>query len=88
MSARAIACRAVTLAVVGLVLGAGPAAADAAKPGNYSSEVTSIEPDPGGFTVETAGGDAFIELTVENGHEAVVEGYEGEPYLRFNADGS
>ena len=88
MSARAIACRAVTLAVVGLVLGAGPAAADAAKPGSYSSEVTSIEPDPAGFTVETAGGDAFIALTVENGHAAVVEGYEGEPYLRFNADGS
>ena len=88
MSARAIACRAVTLAVVGLVLGAGPAAADAAKPGSYSSEVTSIEPDPAGFTVETAGGDAFIAITVENGHAAVVEGYEGEPYLRFNADGS
>ncbi len=74
--------------MAGLVLGAGPAAADAAKPGDYSSEVTSVEPDPGGFTVETTGGDAFIVLTVDEGTEVVVAGYEGEPYLRFSADGT
>lgn len=88
MNAWAIARRAMALAVVGLVLGAGPAAADAAKPGDYSSEVTSVEPDPGGFTIETAGGDAFLSLTVDEGTEVVVEGYQGEPYLRFNGDGT
>ena len=88
MNAWAIARRAVSLAVVGLVLGAGPAAADAAKPGDYSSEVTAIEPDPGGFTIETTGGDAFLSLSVDEGTEVIVEGYQGEPYLRFNADGT
>lgn len=88
MSARAITLRVMALAAVGLVLGAGPAAADAAKPGDYSSEVTSVEPDPGGFTIETAGGDAFLALTVDEGTEVVVLGYQGEPYLRVDADGT
>jgi hypothetical protein len=78
----------VALAVAGLVVTAGPAAADAAKPGHYSSEVTSIEPDPGTFTAETAGGDSFLHVSVDDGHELIVLGYEGELYLRFNADGT
>jgi hypothetical protein len=88
VNGRAIALRAVTLGVAGLVLGAGPAAADAAEPGDYSSAVTSIEPDPGGFTIETAGGDAFLVLSVDEGTEVIVAGYEGEPYLRFSPDGT
>ncbi len=88
MNAWAAARRVAALVAVGLVLGAGPAAADAAKPGDYTSEVTSVEPDPGGFTVETAGGDSFLVLTVDDGTEVVVLGYEGEPYLRFSADGT
>lgn len=88
MNAGAVARRAVALALAGVVLWATPAAADAAKPGDYTSEVTTIEPDPGGFTIETAGGDSFLRLTVDEGTEVVVEGYQGEPYLRFNADGT
>ena len=88
MNVRTIIVRAVVLAVVGLVLGAGPAAADAAKPGKWSSEVTSVEPDPDWLTVETAGGDAFLSVEVDEGHELIVLGYEGEPYLRFNPDGT
>ena len=34
------------------------------------------------------GGDGFLEMAVEPGHEVVVEGYDGEPYLRFRADGT
>jgi hypothetical protein len=88
MNAWAAARRVAALAAVGLVLGAGPAAADAAKPGDFSSEVTSVEPDPGGFTIETAGGDSFLALTVDDGTEVIVLGYEGEPYLRFSPDGT
>jgi len=80
--------RVVTLAAVGLVLWAGPAAADAAEPGDFSSAVTSVEPDPGGFAIETAGGDSFLALTVDEGTEVTVLGYEGEAYLRFSADGT
>ncbi len=88
MNARAAARRVAALAAVGLVLGAGPAAADAAEPGDFSSAVTSVEPDPGTFTVATAGGDSFLVLTVDEGTEVVVLGYEGEPYLRFSAEGT
>jgi hypothetical protein len=76
------------VAVVGLVLGAGPAAADTAKPGDFSSAVTSVEPRPDGLDVETSGGDSFLTVTVDEGHELVVAGYSGEPYLRINADGT
>ena len=34
------------------------------------------------------GGDGFLDMPVEPGHEVVVEGYDGEPYLRFRADGT
>ena len=34
------------------------------------------------------GGDSFVELTVERGTDVVVLGYWGEPYLRFNSDGT
>jgi hypothetical protein len=84
----AAARRVAALAAVGLVLGAGPAAADAAAPGDFSSRVTSVEPDPGGFSIDTAGGDSFLELSVDDGVEVVVLGYEGEPYLRFSPDGT
>jgi hypothetical protein len=88
VNARAIVCRAVALAVVGLVLGAGPAAADTAKPGDFSSTVTSIEPHPDGLDVHTSGGDAFLTIEVDEGHEVIVEGYSGEPYLRIDPDGT
>ena len=65
MNAWAAARRVAALAAVGLVLGAGPAAADAAKPGDFSSEVTSVEPDPGGFTIETAGSPAAAWAALE-----------------------
>jgi hypothetical protein len=85
---RSIVGRVVALAAVGLVVTAAPAAADAAKPGDFSSEVTSVEPQPDGLDVHTSGGDSFLTVEVDEGHELVVEGYEGEPYLRINADGT
>jgi hypothetical protein len=71
-----------------LVLAPGPAGADPAEPGRYRSEVTSIDPEVEGVTVRVAGGDSFLELSVERGTEVVVEGYDGEPYLRVLPDGS
>jgi hypothetical protein len=67
---------------------ATPAAADPAGPGDFRSEVTGVIPDLDGFTAEIRGGDSFLELTVPEGHEVIVEGYQGEPYLRFRADGT
>ena len=78
------------LAVVAalLVAGASPAMADPAGPSDFRSEVTGIVPAADGVEAEVRGGDAFLEVRVDEGHEVLVEGYSGEPYLRFSADGT
>ena len=38
--------------------------------------------------VGVIGGDSFVELTADRGTDVVVLGYWGEPYLRFNSDGT
>jgi hypothetical protein len=68
--------------------GAAPAAADPPGPTDYRSTVTATEPAVDGLRAEVVGGDAFLELRVGDGHEVEVEGYGGEPYLRFRADGT
>ena len=70
---------------------AAPAAvahADPPVPTDYSSEVVSITPAIPGVGARIIGGDSFLELTVPRGTIATVAGYDGEPYLRFNADGT
>lgn len=65
--------------------------ADAAGPTDYTTEVVAVTPASAAdvVTVEIAGGDAFVEATVEPGHELIVLGYrpDEEPYLRIDADG-
>ena len=80
--------RAAGAALVVVVATAAPAAADAAGPGDYTSEVTGIVPSVDGVDAEIRGGDAFLEVTVDEGHTVIVEGYTGEPYLRFLPDGT
>jgi hypothetical protein len=80
--------RALVLALVLLGLGAAPAGADAAGPSDYTSRVTGISPPTDVVEAEIRGGDAFLEVSVDEGHTVVVEGYTGEPYLRFGADGT
>ncbi len=67
---------------------AGPAGADPPRPGDYRSTARGISPATDGVEAEVIGGDALIQLTVEPGHEAIVLGYQDEPYLRFRADGT
>ncbi len=74
-------------AVAILVLHAAPAAADPPRPTDYRSTVTSIEPETAGVEALVIGGDGFLQLTVD-GHDVVVKGYAGEPYLRFRRDGT
>ena len=75
-------------AAVLLVVSAAPAAADNAEPGDYRSEITQVTPDVDGVHAEIRGADSFLELTVDPGHEVIVAGYQGEPYLRFQKDGT
>lgn len=74
------------LALVALT--AAPAAADAAGPSDFRSEVTRITPSVDGVHAEIRGGDSFLEVRVDEGHEVIVDGYSGEPYLRFRVDGT
>jgi hypothetical protein len=80
--------RTVALALGLIVVTATPAAADAAGPSDFRSEVTGIVPAVDGVKAEIRGGDSFLELTVDEGRTVIVEGYTGEPYLRFLPDGT
>ena len=80
--------RALGVAAAVLVTFASPAAADPAGPSDFRAEVSEIAPAVDGVRAEIRGGDAFLELSVAEGVEVVVEGYSGEPYLRFLADGT
>lgn len=82
--------RLTTCALTGVLLAvtAAPAAADPAGPTTYRSTVTGVEGDDGRVAVDVLGGDAFVALTVTAGTEVQVEGYDGEPYLRFAPDGT
>lgn len=80
----------VAIGLAGLlsVLTAGPAAADPPGPTNYRAEVVGIDPPTDAVEAEVLGGDSFLRLTVAEGHEALLRGYDGEEqYLRFAPDG-
>jgi hypothetical protein len=67
---------------------AGPAAADPAVPTNYSSTVRGIDPASDAVRAKVVGGDSFLQITVDRGHTVTVLGYDGEPYLRIDTDGT
>ena len=74
---------------VGVVVVAVPsvAFADAAAPSDFKSEIVSILPATDAVTATIEGGDSFIRVAVEPGHEVFVTGYAGEPYLWIDGDG-
>ena len=53
----------------------------------YTSAVTTVAPSFDGLTVQVLQGDDQLDLRNDTGRELVIDGYEGEPYLRFGADG-
>lgn len=75
------------LAVTVLIATPATALADPAGPTDFVTEIVAVEPDTDAFTASIVGGDAFLRLVVEPGHEVIVHGYDREPYLRFRADG-
>ena len=80
---------AATAALSGALLVAPQVAhADAAGPTDYRSEVTAITPRTEAIDVSIVGGDAFVLIVVAPGHEVIVLGYDSEPYLRIDADGT
>ena len=67
---------------------AGVTHADPAEPTDFATEIVAIEPATPAIRLGVVGGDSFVEMTVEPDNEVVVLGYWGEPYLRFNPDGT
>jgi hypothetical protein len=53
----------------------------------YTSTVKTIAPKLDGLTVQVLQGDDRLDVRNDTGRELVIEGYEGEPYLRFGATG-
>ncbi len=74
--------------VAAVLLPAAPAGADPPAPTDVRSTVEAIDPPAAGVEAEIVGGDSFLRVQVEPGHEVIVAGYEGEPYLRFGRDGT
>src|SRR5215471_16537127 len=79
--------RSAFVALLGLVVLANPAGADPAKPTDYKSTVTRLEPPTDAVSLKVVGGDGFLSLKVQPGHEVIVKGYAGGPWLRVRADG-
>ncbi|GIU87930.1 MAG: hypothetical protein KatS3mg009_2445 [Acidimicrobiia bacterium] len=82
----------VALAVAGLApaLTAAPAHAHGLggeEPTNVRTRLVAVEPPAAGVEVDLVGLGRSVELRVARGHEVVVLGYEGEPYLWVTPDG-
>jgi hypothetical protein len=75
-------------AILLVALVACPAAAGHGDGGRgYTSTVETITPKLDGLAVEVLQRDDQLHLRNDTGRELLIEGYEGEPYLRFDADG-
>jgi len=70
-----------------LTMPAPPAAASNLAATNGQSSVVAIDPS-GVVRAGVIGGDAAVRITAQPGHDVVVLGYQGEPYLRIAADGT
>ncbi|MCB1256326.1 MAG: hypothetical protein KDB26_04430 [Microthrixaceae bacterium] len=75
-------------AFVMLSVFAPSASADGAGPTNYESRIDSIKPTVKGVRIEVLGSEAFLQVSAEPGVRVQIPGYDGEPYLRIDADGS
>jgi hypothetical protein len=53
----------------------------------YVSSIAGLEPDVFGVVVRVLGGDDRLQLVNYSGKTIVVDGYAGEPFLRFTAKG-
>jgi hypothetical protein len=76
--------------IAAIVLGtASPAAAhgSGAPASNWRTRILDVSPEIEGLDIRVIDAGARLELTNRTGTEAVVLGYEGEPYLRVGPEG-
>lgn len=79
--------RATAAALAALCVVAPTALAHEGNP-NYRSQVSAIRPAVDGLDAQVLNYDDRIELRNRTGDTVVVEGYRGEPYVRFRPDGT
>jgi hypothetical protein len=82
---------AIALGVLSVLVAADPAAAHGVggiRPTNYQTVVTGAQPAVAGLTLRAVDLGDRLELTNHTGHEVVVLGYDGEPYLRVGPRGT
>ena len=60
----------------------------AASAPQYDSVIRSVEPELTGLEVRVVEGDDALELRNRTGERLEIAGYDDEPYLRFEADGT
>lgn len=61
---------------------------DSVRPRDTETVIESVVPSlPSGVVVDVVGSDTFLRLR-SRGHAVEIPGYEGEPYVRIDADGS
>lgn len=72
----------------GLFPGLAPGVPTVVEPRDTETVIESVAPAlPGGVTLEVLGFDSYLRLKAP-GHDVQVPGYENEPYLRIDRDGS
>jgi hypothetical protein len=64
-----------------------PAFADPAVPTDYQSVIDSVDPAPSGVAVAVVGGDSFMQVKADPGHDVVIMGYYDEQYARITKSG-
>jgi hypothetical protein len=55
---------------------------------NFRSELRSLDPPVSGLTLKVVRGDEALQLQNKSGKTVIVEGYDGEQYLRFLPNGT
>jgi hypothetical protein len=63
-------------------------AASADEYAKFRSDVKSLNPAVSGLELKVVRGDEGLQLTNKTGKTVIVEGYDGEQYLRFDPDGT
>ena len=80
--ARFVLLTVLALAIAPAALGHGGVA-----PKGFVAKIERVEPPVPGLRVTILGGDERIRLVNRSGRTVVIEGYDGEPYLRLGPDG-
>lgn len=82
-----VTCCAALAVLVGTATPAAAHSVDGVEATNFTARVLRVEPQVGGIDIRLVEHGTRFEITNSTDEEAVVLGYQGEPYLRIGPDG-